>query len=228
MIIMEDLRMGDLQYLVSNEISIDQYTSKIDDDNITVAFYVNEMDAAEELKDFIEKYYFMEIRDIEISDSMTENNQYILFVEFERNEVFVDTIIDMVDSLQKITNQKDWYFISFDKKKGKLTSDNLKKSIRLSKLRETNNSQQELNDKSSVSETLNPIVINKDGYNITFNPIKYISKKELEKYIAESSTINKRNDYDITLLENMYPMYEILTTDNNIFLISDDSILMME
>lgn len=228
MIIMEDLRMGDLQYLVSNEISIDQYTSKIDDDNITVAFYVNEMDAAEELKDFIEKYYFMEIRDIEISDSMTENNQYILFVELERNEVFVDTIIDMIDSLQKITNQKDWYFISFDKKKGKLTSDNLKKSIRLSKLRETNNSQQELNDKSSVSETLNPIVINKDGYNIIFNPIKYISKKELEKYIAESSTINKRNDYDITLLENMYPMYEILTTDNNIFLINDDSILMME
>ena len=36
----EGLRINDLKYLVSNYISIDQYTSKLDDDNITVAFFV--------------------------------------------------------------------------------------------------------------------------------------------------------------------------------------------
>ena len=64
----EDLRENDLANLISSYISIDEYTSKIDEDNITVALFVNELDAAEELEDFIEKYYYIEIRDIEISD----------------------------------------------------------------------------------------------------------------------------------------------------------------
>ena len=70
----------DLKYLVSNYISIDQYTSKLDDDNITVAFFCNEKEVAEDLRDFIEKIYYIEIRDIEISDSLTEDNKYILFL----------------------------------------------------------------------------------------------------------------------------------------------------
>ena len=35
--ITEGLRINDLQYLVSNYVSIDQYTSKLDDDNITTS-----------------------------------------------------------------------------------------------------------------------------------------------------------------------------------------------
>ena len=81
----EGLREKDLQWMVSNYVSIDQYTSKLDDDNITVAFFINERDAAEDLRDFIEKVYYIEIRDIEISNSLTDDNKYILFVEFERN-----------------------------------------------------------------------------------------------------------------------------------------------
>lgn len=50
----EDLRENDLANLISSYISIDEYTSKIDEDNITVALFVNELDAAEELEDFIE------------------------------------------------------------------------------------------------------------------------------------------------------------------------------
>ena len=78
----EGLRAKDLQWMVSNYVSIDQYTSKLDDDNITVAFFINERDAADDLRDFIEKVYYIEIRDIEISDSLTDDNKYILFVEF--------------------------------------------------------------------------------------------------------------------------------------------------
>ena len=53
----EGLREKDLQWMVSNYVSIDQYTSKLDDDNITVAFFINERDAADDLRDFIEKGY---------------------------------------------------------------------------------------------------------------------------------------------------------------------------
>ena len=52
----EDLREKDLANLISSYVSVDEYTSKIDEDNITVAFFVNELDAAEELEDFIEKF----------------------------------------------------------------------------------------------------------------------------------------------------------------------------
>ena len=82
--IYEGLRENDLQYLVSNYISIDQYTSKLDDDNITIAFFCNELEVANDLKDFIEKNFYIEIRDIEISDSLTEDNKYILFEKINK------------------------------------------------------------------------------------------------------------------------------------------------
>ena len=106
----EDLRENDLANLISSYISIDEYTSKIDEDNITVALFVNELDAAEELEDFIEKYYYIEIRDIEISDSLTDDNKYIIFVEVERNDNFPKMILDMIDTINFVADNKDGIF----------------------------------------------------------------------------------------------------------------------
>ena len=113
MFLNEGLRVKDLQHLVSNYVSIDQYTTKMDEDNITVAFFVNERDAIEELRDFIEKTYVIEIRDIEISESMTSDNKYILFVELERNIQFPKILMDMIESINYVSCNKDWKFISF-------------------------------------------------------------------------------------------------------------------
>ena len=108
MIINEDVKMNDLEHLVSNYISVDQYTSKVDEDNITVAFFVNERDAMEELKDVIEKMYFIELRDIEMSESLTSDNKYLLFVELERNVSFPKILMDMIDTVNFVTNNKKW------------------------------------------------------------------------------------------------------------------------
>ena len=109
----EDLRENDLANLISSYISIDEYTSKIDEDNITVALFVNELDAAEELEDFIEKYYYIEIRDIEISDSLTDDNKYIIFVEVERNDNFPKMILDMIDTINFVADNKGWNFSTY-------------------------------------------------------------------------------------------------------------------
>ena len=77
----ESLRQNDLEYLISPYVSVDQYTSKLSEDNITIALFCNEREVASDLLDFLEKMYFVEIRDIEISDSLTEDNKYILYVE---------------------------------------------------------------------------------------------------------------------------------------------------
>lgn len=227
--IFEGLRPNDLKYLVSSYISIDQYTSKLDDDNITVAFFCNELEVANDLRDFIEKNFYIEIRDVEISDSLTEDNKYILFVELERNINFPKILMNLIDSVDNVIDNKKWVFKTFDMNdKIELTLENLEKYVRLSKLRNNINDKKNSQDESEVKESFKPITINDNGWVRKFKPIKYISKEELENYIMESTYLNQRDVDEIKLLENIYPTCQIFSTDSNIFVINGDKILMME
>ena len=231
----EGLREKDLEYLVSNYVSIDQYTSKLDDDNITVAFFINEKDAAEDLRDFIEKVFYIEIRDIEISDSLTDDNKYILFVEFERNINFPKILLDMISSVTNVTNNKDWKFKTFGMNdKADLTIENIKNNVRLSKIRSNiNNDEEELKSKEKSIENTEDkkveesfkININDRGWKRTYLPEGYVSQEEFNKLINESETLNSRDPSELYLIENQYPEYEVITTDTNVFLIKGDKIL---
>ena len=226
----EGLREKDLQWLVSNYISVDQYTAKLDDDNITIAFFVNDRDAANDLRDFIEKVYYLEIRDIEISDSLTEDNKYILFVEFERNINFPKILIDMIKTVTYVTDNKDWKFKTFDMdEKQDLTLENIKANVRLTKYRNNvdenaaENDEEKPEDKK-VEESFK-ISINDKGWKRTYLPEGYISQNEFNRLLAESSSINTRDSGEIYLIESQYPEYEVITTDTNVFLVKGDKIL---
>lgn len=222
----EGLRPNDLQYLVSNYISVDQYTSKLDNDNITVAFFCNELEVANDLKDFIEKNFYIEIKDIEIADSLTEDNKYILFVELERNINFPKILLNVIDSINNITANKDWSFKTFNmNNKAELSLENINQYVRLSKLR--NGDLTIENNEKKVEESFKPIVINDHGWKRTYFIKGYVSQNEMERMIAESNTINSRDDSEIYLLENMYPNCQIISTDANIFIINGSKILML-
>lgn len=231
----EGLREKDLEYLVSNYVSIDQYTSKLDDDNITVAFFINEKDAAEDLRDFIEKVFYIEIRDIEISDSLTDDNKYILFVEFERNINFPKILLDMISSVTNVTNNKDWKFKTFGMNdKADLTIENIKNNVRLSKIRSNiNDDEEELKSKEKSIENTEDkkveesfkININDRGWKRTYLPEGYVSQEEFNKLINESETLNSRDPSELYLIESQYPEYEVITTDTNVFLVKGDKIL---
>lgn len=222
----EGLRPNDLQYLVSNYISVDQYTSKLDNDNITVAFFCNELEVANDLKDFIEKNFYIEIKDIEIADSLTEDNKYILFVELERNINFPKILLNIIDSINNVTANKDWSFKTFNMNdKAELSLENINQYVRLSKLRNGNPEIQTSEEK--VEESFKPIVINDHGWKRTYFIKGYVSQNEMERMIAESNTINSRDDSEIYLLENMYPNCQIISTDANIFVINGSKILML-
>lgn len=233
--IIEGLRQNDLKYLVSNYISIDQYTSKLDDDNITVAFFCNEKEVAEDLRDFIEKVYYIEIRDIEISDSLTDDNKFILFVEFERNINFPKILMDMIDSVNKVSGNKEWKFKTFGMTdKEDLNSETLKANVRLSKYRNSVNEEETLKDKKEEEkedkkiqkESLQPMIVDDMGWKRKYLPEGYITQDELDEYIAESETLNSRDSREIFLIESSYPGYEVITTDTNVFLVKDGKILM--
>ena len=140
-ILNENLRRNDLEYLVSPYISIDQYTSKIKPDNITVAFFCNQLDVANDLVDYLEKLYPIELSDIEISDTLTEDNKHIVYVELERNTVFPKVLMDIVDSINFLINCDidDWDFITFGmSEKQKLSLDAIKENVRLVPLEVSN------------------------------------------------------------------------------------------
>jgi len=211
----ENLRVGDLKYCVSNFISVDEYVSKIDDDNITIAFFCNDRDVADELKDFVEKSFFMEIKDIEIADTITEDNKYILFVEFERKISFPKILLNVLKDISFLTNEKKWFFTTINHHEQlPCDEENIKKYVRLTKLRDT----PEVKESFEINNGINKLSLINEGY---------VSEKVMNHYIKESSSINDLDDNIMKLLEYTYPNKEIITTDSKIFIIGDNKILML-
>lgn len=163
----EGLQVNDMEYLVSPYVSVDEYTSKIDQDDITIAFFCNEKEVANDLRDFIEKMYYMEIRDIELSDSLTEDNKYILFVELPRNPQFPKILVDVLDSIGFLINKeiKDWQFITLNmNNKEPVSIENIRKFVRLSPV---NIDKEDLKidvKEKSVKESVEDTSINREEY----------------------------------------------------------------
>lgn len=212
--IKEGLRVNDLQYLVEPFISIDQYTSKINPDDITIALFCNEKYAANDLVDFIEKMYFIEILDVEVSETMTDNDKYIVYVEVERNLEFPKFVLDLMESLVFLTNNKaeSWQFQSFGmEERLPLTEENIKNNIRLTEI--------DVEDKEvKVKET---VEFSKNNLTRTYLDEGVITKEELDKYLSECELLNE-NSLDKEILEYNLPEHQIITADDKIFVISDD------
>ena len=226
-VLTENLRRNDLEYLVSPYVSIDQYTSKIKPDNITIAFFCNQLEVAEDLVDFLEKLYPIEICDIEISDTLTEDNKNIVYVELERNQLFPKVLIDILDSIDFLINVdiKDWDYITFGmSEKDKVSYDSIKEHVRLVPLEiEDQNDSVEVkkadNEKAPEGEVKKESVqYSKDGITRTYLDEGIITREELDRIITESETLNE-NSLDKEVLEYNFPETEIITTDNNAFII---------
>lgn len=131
----EGLKVGDLKELIDPILSIDEYVSKIDEDAIVVAFKIPSTvtGPADDLSEFIETGK-NEVLDTEVSAGPDEDGHYLLFVEFPRNEKFVDNLKRVLDSLHSLSLVEEWKYTYFggDKKK-EFTMENIKDDIRLEK-----------------------------------------------------------------------------------------------
>ncbi|AQW88858.1 putative structural protein [Erwinia phage pEa_SNUABM_50] len=97
-----------LKDLVHPIISVDEYTPKIDDDNIVVLFQVlDNFDAAYDLSSFIERSP-VEVIDTEAAETPNVDGRYQVFVEFERNGEFPAKLIDLIKSIENICPNPDW------------------------------------------------------------------------------------------------------------------------
>ena len=101
----EGLKAGDLEGVVSNRFSVDQYKSKMGDDrNIMVlAFVVDSLAPAKDLERFAETGY-KEILDADATPGTMEDGKHKVFVEFARTENVAKHISNFLEDLKKLTN----------------------------------------------------------------------------------------------------------------------------
>lgn len=205
----EGVRGGDLEYMVSEFISVDQYTTKISNENIVVSFFVQNSDAAQDMCDFISKNFFDLIEDIEVSDSQTANGDYQVFLEFERNKYFPEKLCKIVKILELLTNKQDWCFKTFTTKRSlPLSKENLLKACNLKP-------EEDDNGEDGILEV--PM----------FGKIKYyrvqrISKHRFEEAIAKSKDFDETTTTEYTEIARNFPEYEVALVDGEIYLIKEE------
>jgi hypothetical protein len=131
--LLEGLEHGDLRRLVHDELHIDEFKSKLgeDKDVVVVSFKVAGKAPAQDVVDFLEKSYDWVI-DADVSSGEMSDGDYIVFVELPREKEVVDRIIEMMQDLMNLTNQKikEWRVRYYkDNQEHKLDRNTLQKLI---------------------------------------------------------------------------------------------------
>jgi hypothetical protein len=101
----EGLEEKDLARLVHDELHIDEYKSKMgeDQDLVVVSFKVSGKEPANDVVNFLEKGYDW-IIDADVSSGEMEDGDYIVFVELERTPKVPEEIYRIVDDLQNVVD----------------------------------------------------------------------------------------------------------------------------
>jgi hypothetical protein len=107
----EGLESGDLKRLIHPELHIDEFRSKLGDDEdvVVVSFKVDTKEPANDLVAFIEKGYEWVI-DADISSGEIDDGSYIVFVEIDRDSQAAENIMSLMEDLMNVTDQNisDW------------------------------------------------------------------------------------------------------------------------
>lgn len=103
----ENIEYGDLKRLVHPQLHIDEYKSKMgeDDEVCVLSFLVGGREPANDLVSFLEKGYRW-ILDADVSSGEKEEGKYLVFVEAERRNSLAENIILMMEDVMNLTDQK--------------------------------------------------------------------------------------------------------------------------
>lgn len=114
----DSLQANDLIYLVDKIFEVDNYKSKMGDDEdvVVLSFTVESRDPAEDLVSFIEKGYEF-VLDADMSPGELDDGKYRVFVELQRTSKVGEQISEMLYGLSKLTGIDEFkfrYHKSFD------------------------------------------------------------------------------------------------------------------
>jgi|TARA_B100000035_G_scaffold175587_1_gene149815 hypothetical protein len=105
------LRAGDLKNLLDNVFEVDNYKSKMGDDEdiVVVSFSVQEQNAAKDLVEFIEKSYDF-VLDADSTVSEVDEGRYKVFVELERDRSVQEHIMEMLYGITQLSEVEGFKF----------------------------------------------------------------------------------------------------------------------
>ncbi len=107
----ENLEMGDLKRVLNSTLHIDEYKSKMGDDAdvSVISFTVAGKEPAIDLVSFIEKGYDW-VLDADVSSGELAGGNYLVFVEADRTPELPNQIIELMDDIMNLSDQKlsDW------------------------------------------------------------------------------------------------------------------------
>ena len=226
----ESLRSNDLRHFVKKVFEIDSFKSKIgnDSDVIVLSFTVDGEDPAKDLENFIEMGYEF-VMDADVSTGESDEGNYKVFVELERNRHAPKQIRELLDGIQKLSGLETMrfrYFKSF--KSQEATLENLESTVPLDK-----KSYDEATDRNSMNnfsnffsnsyaDELNVVdesISFKRPYSdrIAFNILDSGNKKELYESIRGPIMMENKDMAEVMFLTKIIGNYNI-TKINNTFI----------
>ena len=101
----EGLKAGDLEGVVSDKFSVDQFKSKMGEDKniLVLGFAVDGQAPAKDLERFAETG-FKSVLDADATPGTLEDGKHRVFIEFARTPQVVSQIISFLEDLKKLTN----------------------------------------------------------------------------------------------------------------------------
>lgn len=175
------LRPEVLKDLVYDIVSVDEFTPKIDDDNIVVQFQVlDNYDAAYDLSSFLERAPINAL-DTEAAEIPNIDGRYEVFVEFERDIEFPIKFAKMLTLIENLSPSVPWKLQIYEMNDPILFEEaNLEETIRL-------NSEEDVEDffaesYSKVKYNSSSIIVEGFGREMFYSKN---SAKASERYVKE-------------------------------------------
>jgi hypothetical protein len=110
----ESLGYKDMEGLLKPEIHVDEFTSKMgdDDDIIVISFFVRDPQAAKDLMNWFEKGYDY-ILDADKSPGEIKPNRYLVYIEIRRRSTAGAHVAEILEDLNTLTEfePKDWTMV---------------------------------------------------------------------------------------------------------------------
>lgn len=143
----EDLRYKDMMGMILPQLTIDEFSSKMGEDDhvVVVSFFIKNQQAADDLVNWFETGYDF-VLDADRSPGMIKDNRYVVFVELERRSRTGDHIQDLLNDLDTLTDidPQEWT-AKYKDQTWKFNIENYKQHVPLSPLQYRQEKEQDLN-----------------------------------------------------------------------------------
>ena len=103
------MKHGELIDLVIPKVSLDEFSPKTGEnkDVIVLGFYVDDLEPAKDLSNFIETGAY-ETLDVEASPASNDEGHYMVFVEMKRNEEVFEKLNKIIHDVENLSGKLLW------------------------------------------------------------------------------------------------------------------------